>query len=631
MSNVNNSQLDYKPLQVVDLFHSTSYYTVPSYQRGYSWTSEEIQELLLDLDDAYRSFPEEEYLLGQIIVCPSNTKNLNLPRDVIQWELIDGQQRCTTLYLFLLRSLNKVEVDLESKALELSLAEKGKLAEWSPLKQVINLQDQVMPRIKAASNGGSLLESLLENKLLENFEGPTQTNMMNAIDEIDAALSKLSPKEAFEFLRFVLNQVWVVRLGLNTAEHALRVFQKVNNRGLQLDDADLIKSYLFQSVKTDEAYQLLAKHWESATLELSKAKNKRLKPMENLMKLLIGIRTGKSISKGSLYDTWVKELKTEDKVSELALNLKSDASNLVVISQGKIPSDFQKSDLIQGTMDAGWIQPFEILLAGAHLEPESYKNLLKLVEDRTMLSYWSKEKNNSFEAIIHPWAKEVKELDPFASFDEIRHASAKATEDLQDLIRRSFLGIQGLSYSVKSHRPRIRYILARVHNAFQAQLAVNPESIENLMRTPSQGESGFHIDHLFPQSETKRDLWKKDANKDIELGGASRYSQSIHSIGNLVLLHFEDNIKQSDCLPWDDEKTQNLAKSELVLNRVLVDSSHLQQDERISKILVKYQAKRNVKLTLDQPSEVLADQLAHLYWDILSEEIKKNFGLGLES
>jgi uncharacterized protein with ParB-like and HNH nuclease domain len=79
----------------------------------------------------------------------------------------------------------------------------------------------------------------------------------------------------------------VVRLGLNTSQHALRVFQKVNNRGLQLDDADLIKSYLFQSVKSDENYSLLAKHWESATLELSKAKNKRLKPMENLMKLLM--------------------------------------------------------------------------------------------------------------------------------------------------------------------------------------------------------------------------------------------------------------------------------------------------------------------------------------------------------
>ena len=628
MANINNSQLDYKPLQVVDLFDSSAYYTVPSYQRGYSWTLDEIQELLSDLDDAYRSYPEEEYLLGLIIVCPSKLTNPNLPRDVDQFELIDGQQRCTTLYMFLLRSLSKVERDLDQGLLSLSRAEKVKLDEWKPLRQVIDIKDQVLPRIKAASNGGSLLEKLLEDEILENTEGPTQTNMLNAIEEMDTALSKLSPKEAFDFLRFVLNQVWVVRLGLNTSEHALRVFQKVNNRGLQLDDADLIKSYLFQSVKTDEAYKILSSHWESATIELSKAKNRRLKPMENLMKLLIGIRTGRSISKGSLYDTWVKELKSEEAVTDLALNLRGDSSNLVTISQGKIPSDHQKSDLIQGTMDAGWIQPFEILLAGAHLEAESYKNLLRIVEDRTMLSFWSKEKNNSFEAIIHPWAKAVKQLDSYATVEDIREASAKATEDFQQLLTLSFLGIQSLSYSVKSHRPRIRYILARVHNLVQKEFDVNAISVENLMRTPNPIESGYHLDHVFPQSDSKHEFWRQSTLKDEHLSSsASRYLSSINSIGNLVLLHHEDNIKQSDALPWDEEKLQNLAKSELYLNRVLSPQEYWKHDERITQKLIDFKNKRNVTIQRDSWSEETSDLLAQLYWDILSGAIKKNFGI----
>ena len=628
MANINNSQLDYKPLQVVDLFDSSAYYTVPSYQRGYSWTLDEIQELLSDLDDAYRSYPEEEYLLGQIIVCPSKLTNPNLPRDVDQFELIDGQQRCTTLYMFLLRSLSKVERDLDQGLLSLSRAEKVKLDEWKPLRQVIDIKDQVLPRIKAASNGGSLLEKLLEDEILENTEGPTQTNMLNAIEEMDTALSKLSPKEAFDFLRFVLNQVWVVRLGLNTSEHALRVFQKVNNRGLQLDDADLIKSYLFQSVKTDEAYKILSSHWESATIELSKAKNRRLKPMENLMKLLIGIRTGRSISKGSLYDTWVKELKSEEAVTDLALNLRGDSSNLVTISQGKIPSDHQKSDLIQGTMDAGWIQPFEILLAGAHLEAESYKNLLRIVEDRTMLSFWSKEKNNSFEAIIHPWAKAVKQLDSYATVEDIREASAKATEDFQQLLTLSFLGIQSLSYSVKSHRPRIRYILARVHNLVQKEFDVNAISVENLMRTPNPIESGYHLDHVFPQSDSKHEFWRQSKLKDEHLSSsASRYLSSINSIGNLVLMHHEDNLKQSDALPWDEEKLQNLAKSELYLNRVLSPQEYWKHDERITQKLIDFKNKRNVTIQRDSWSEETSDLLAQLYWDILSGAIKKNFGI----
>jgi hypothetical protein len=350
--------------------------------------------------------------------------------------------------------------------------------------------------------------------------------------------------------------------------------------------------------------------------------------MENLMKLLIGIRTGRSISKGSLYDTWVKELKSEEAVTDLALNLKGDSSNLVTISQGKIPSDHQKSDLIQGTMDAGWIQPFEILLAGAHLEAESYKNLLRIVEDRTMLSFWSKEKNNSFEAIIHPWAKAVKQLDSYATVEDIREASAKATEDFQQLLTLSFLGIQSLSYSVKSHRPRIRYILARVHNLVQKEFDVNTISVENLMRTPSPIESGYHLDHVFPQSDSKHEFWRQSAQKDKHLSSsASRYLSSINSIGNLVLLHHEDNLKQSDALPWDEEKLQNLAKSELHLNRVLAPQEYWKHDERITQKLIDFKNKRNVTIQRDSWSEETSDLLAQLYWDILSGAIKKNFGI----
>jgi hypothetical protein len=212
--------------------------------------------------------------------------------------------------------------------------------------------------------------------------------------------------------------------------------------------------------------------------------------------------------------------------------------------------------------------------------------------------------------------------------DDIRKASEKASEDYQDLFNRAFLGIQSLSYAIKSHRPRIRYVLARVHSAFQGQLDVNTDSVEKLMKTPAPGESGFHIDHIFPQSESKKEFWRQDVKKnDLLQSTSSRYQASIHSIGNLVLLHHEDNMSQSDALPWETEKIQNLAKSELYLNRALVTSKNWQQDERISSKLIELQSRRKILIEQDSWGENVTDQLASLYWNILSGEIKKRFGI----
>jgi uncharacterized protein with ParB-like and HNH nuclease domain len=646
MSAHEESQLDYKPLQVVKLFDSEQFYSVPAYQRGYSWTKDEISELLEDLDDAFSNYPDEEYLLGQIIVCPSqessNPEIKLLPDDLKSWDLIDGQQRTTTLFILIARSLLKITEFLKSEELQLSKAESKRFSEWESCTSVIDNSDLLIPRIRAAASGHAILQALIDNSQLPEPIDGTQENLRNAISIIDDSLDQYEPRELYLFLKFVLSKVWIVRLGLKHHQHALRVFQKVNNRGLQLDDSDLIKSHLFHSAKSEEAYKKLSGEWDAAGKKVFEAKNKRLKSMETLTKFLIGIRTGRSISKGALYDTWILELSDEiesgreraresnyEKVLAFANSLPIEASNLVSVSKGIVPASGVQTDYIQGTLDAGWIQPLEVLLAGSHLSEESFKNLQKLVEDRTMLSFWAKEKNNTFEALIHPWAHAVKNLDSYATFDDIRDASKLASEGFSDLASRAFIGITSLNYDVKSHRPRIRYVLARTHQAFQKQIDVTQLPISELMKTPKDDEPGYHIDHVFPKSLGKRESWKQNPKLNENLGNSDRSEAKIHSIGNLILLHPLDNWSQSDALPDSKEKLANLGASEFYLNRLLVPSEMWSRNKhpRTTEILDKYQARRAIILDSDITSEEKIDNFALLNWDILIQDIKANFGI----
>ncbi|KAF5029936.1 hypothetical protein DSECCO2_643390 [anaerobic digester metagenome] len=68
------------------------YYIIPDYQREYVWTDKQVRQLLDDINDEMDG-SSNEYFIGTILVSPTKYKNY--------YEVIDGQQRLTTLYLLL--------------------------------------------------------------------------------------------------------------------------------------------------------------------------------------------------------------------------------------------------------------------------------------------------------------------------------------------------------------------------------------------------------------------------------------------------------------------------------------------------------------------------------------------------
>ena len=80
-------------IKVADVFQA--FYVVPDYQREYVWETEQVEQLLSDINaELADNDPTKapEYFIGSIVVCPGANSVL---------ELIDGQQRMTTLFLTL--------------------------------------------------------------------------------------------------------------------------------------------------------------------------------------------------------------------------------------------------------------------------------------------------------------------------------------------------------------------------------------------------------------------------------------------------------------------------------------------------------------------------------------------------
>jgi len=64
---------------------------IPDYQRGYRWEAQQVNDLLNDLSFFYKESPGESYSMQPIVVKRKDDK----------WEVVDGQQRLTTVLLVL--------------------------------------------------------------------------------------------------------------------------------------------------------------------------------------------------------------------------------------------------------------------------------------------------------------------------------------------------------------------------------------------------------------------------------------------------------------------------------------------------------------------------------------------------
>src|SRR5450432_90318 len=88
MSRIDNHK--YTPQQAFN----ECYYEVPDYQREYVWTEREVGKLLNDIHEQTDADNRTEYFIGTVLVSPSHNRS-----DL--FEVIDGQQRLTTLFLLL--------------------------------------------------------------------------------------------------------------------------------------------------------------------------------------------------------------------------------------------------------------------------------------------------------------------------------------------------------------------------------------------------------------------------------------------------------------------------------------------------------------------------------------------------
>ena len=237
-------------------------YVIPMYQRPYSWGFDQLYELYKDLMSAYNE--DEPYFLGNIIMARSKDYSNDGKSSV------DGQQRIITIWtLIKVLSLYLPDINSLQRALY--------VVPWSGKDQLPKIESKIFEnndddaidaifkydkekiesRYKAVATSDGINERKCESKVEYALLYFYQQFVALKDDKFDLA----------GFAQFLMRRVTMLPIvqsadGQEDAENkALTIFETINNRGMDLEDADIFKARLYDSAYTKEQREEFIAMW----------------------------------------------------------------------------------------------------------------------------------------------------------------------------------------------------------------------------------------------------------------------------------------------------------------------------------------------------------------------------------
>lgn len=567
-------------------------YSVPPYQRFFAWGLEEIEQLFTDLQEFYAS-NDPYYFLGQVIVSDGT--------GIEKFDLIDGQQRATALHILLLAIREKFEKHPNvhtDPSLKMWLSELNLLLVWSA-----GGPSKPSPRVRPAGDGIDLLQALIDGTSRPPIEGWTRENILNAYEEFSKRLDMYFPDvlNVPKFYRRLVDGVILVRLEIQSHEEAIGVFERINNRGLPLSSADLIKNTIFSKVSNLD-YENVSSKWEKGSDILHSSRVTRIRPMSYLLRAVLVGEIGVLATNQALRDRWADQLGDRAKAIEFANSIPDYAEKLKRIGDGVCPSSKTLKDLNEGSKYFRFIQHFPILLSASHLKPNVYEYLTELIEDRVILSVLAAERPQEFEKIVPLWCKNLKKLSSLSKIGDVENASRESISNITVLLERAHSNFRSWRYTNQSERKRMRYVLARLSRAIQIELhEPNVPVLYDYLRRPGptgKKKKGYDLDHIRPQS--------KYGNEDLT-----------HAIGNMAFVSEFDQRAAKDAEP--SEKKVIYKKSHMTLTQSLVNDPKAVKKE----LVVIKQIWEKCPPSLDKWTDHCISQRTEMYWSQLEGLITK--------
>lgn len=234
-------------------------FVIPDYQRPYKWDQEECETLWEDITRFAEEYKDKDYYFLGTIVTYSNSKTNKL-------EIIDGQQRVTTLMLLLraiYTKLSGMTEDDQVRGLKSQIAP----CIWQVDSVSLVVKDYTSIRIHsevATESDNQAFHSILHNGTASTNSDLYSKNYNFFVQKLNE-YAQNQPLEWYKLCVIILNSCIVFPIEANDFEAALTIFSTLNDRGMPLSDSDIFKAKLYKIKTAETERKQFSKDWKELT------------------------------------------------------------------------------------------------------------------------------------------------------------------------------------------------------------------------------------------------------------------------------------------------------------------------------------------------------------------------------
>ncbi|TLQ05631.1 DUF262 domain-containing protein [Pediococcus stilesii] len=506
-------------------FGKVQRFVIPEYQRPYAWSDEQIQVLFDDLVEYTANNNESTYFLGTIVAFENDSQ---------EQEIIDGQQRITTLFLLLRAIYSKLEHSVEREAEHLKREIEPAVWEQDDLTGEVKF-DRILITSRVMGDDGNqeFADILVSGVASSNSNSNYSKNYIQLQKLIDDYATN-EPLSFYRFISNILKKAILLPITADSQDTALTIFSTLNDRGLVLSDADIFKAKIYNHLNVQDKKDFIEK-WQQLDEEAINASESIQKLFYYYMFYLRAIENDRNTTTPGIRKYYSRN------------NFKSLYSNDVMNNLDRILNLWVVINNRHSLEDESWSENMEIrqILDGLNSYPNEFWKY------PVVIYYLSYQSNKNFETeflaflrrllavlsaryIVTPTINAVKRGILNLNAEIIKSPSPKFDFGLIDE--------KELKEKIKNaHRNTVRMILKMI--AYQHQTGLLPEKWE--------------IEHIFPQK------WQPSyfqTNSDDEV------KELVEHIGNKIPFEKKLNITASNGYFTKKQESYQKSKVEILLD-----------------------------------------------------------------
>lgn len=496
------------------------WYCIPDYQRAYVWDTDQVRDLLDDTISAYRENKEAQYFLGSMVLKINEKSENNV--SYTEYELLDGQQRITTVFL-ILACMRDMLTDYPQYQNSLAgfvyQAEDAILQQPERMRIIFNIRsdvrDFVNEHIKPLH--GTCDSALLKDKMQAKDVNISIRNMANAMLVAHEFLEE-NKSDIIGYLSYFLNKVLMIYVATEELQDAFQLFTVLNNRGVKLSSSDILKAENLKELSAADRTSW-ATRWEEMETYFGEDFDKFLSHIRTIL-----VKKKQTTTLLKEFDEFVYSNQEYDRTQ------KKYVPRTPILRRGR--------------------DTFELLYSYYHTYQEVFDtdhsvvtgdyeitNYLKLMETgfgadywiAPVLDYYRKYRRRGFVAFL-------KALDRKLSTDWITAATPTVRMENVNAILREIEASQDSAALLQSKTFTInksdfeRVINGDIYGrSFAKYLLLKLDLIYRGSSTPMIPQAIASIEHILPRNPSADSQWVKDFS-------AAEREEWTNKLGNLVLI-----------------------------------------------------------------------------------------------